>query len=214
MCKIRQSLPYFTHQRRGVVVDVSRPERAFLPSMEGPVLMVLAGTTLPLRMSELHRMASKGSLGGVRHALERLVEQGVVHRVPGGYSLNREHLASPAVVLLAGMRPELLRRIGEISDAWDTTPLLLGVFGSFARRDGDSGSDIDLLLVTKAKDADEQAGELSGRVRTWTGNQCHVMALTPTDISRMRRNKEGILKEWDRDLELIRGNSDVLKGRS
>jgi predicted nucleotidyltransferase len=112
------------------------------------------------------------------------------------------------------MRPELLRRIGEISDAWDTTPLLLGVFGSFARRDGDSGSDIDLLLVTKAKDADEQAGELSGRVRTWTGNQCHVMALTPTDISRMRRNKEGILKEWDRDLELIRGNSDVLKGRS
>ena len=40
------------------------------------------------------------------------------------------------------------------------------------------------------------------------------MALTPTDISRMRRNKEGILEEWDRDLELIRGNSDVLKGRS
>ena len=139
-------------------MDVSRPERAFLPSMEGPVLMVLAGTTLPLGMSELHRMVSKGSLGGVRHALERLVEQGVVHRVPGGYSLNREHLASPAVVLLAGMRPELLGRIGEISDAWDTTPLLLGVFGSFARRDGDSESDIDLLLVTKAKDADEQAG--------------------------------------------------------
>ena len=71
MCGVSHSLPYVTHQRMGVVVDVSRPERAFLPSMEGPVLMVLAGTTLPLGMSELHRMASKGSLGGVRHALEK-----------------------------------------------------------------------------------------------------------------------------------------------
>lgn len=194
-------------------MDVSRPERAFLPSMEGPVLMVLAGTTLPLGMSEIYRLVDKGSLGGVRHATRRLVEQGVVHRVPGGYILNREHLSAPAVRFLAGMRSELLRRLREVADTWDPAPLLFGVFGSFARRTGDSDSDIDLLLVSDAKDADERAGELAEQVRLWTGNDCHVVVLTTSDIRRMRRNKEPILGEWDRDLINVRGDANMLRVR-
>ncbi len=195
-------------------MDVSNPVSSVIPSMDGAVLVVLAGSTATRSLADVHEQVPGASKSGVRLTLLRLLKEGVVLQVPGGYILNREHLAAPAVVLFAGMRSELLHRVGMLADEWEVEPLLVAAFGSFARRDGDSESDIDLLLVTKAKDADEQAGELSGRVRAWTGNECHVMALTPTDISRMRKNKEGIFKEWDRDLELIRGNSDVLKGRS
>ena len=195
-------------------MDVSNPVRSVIHSMAGPVLVVRAGSTATSSLANVHGQVPGASKSGVRLTLLRLVEEGVVLQVPGGYILNREHLAAPAVVLLAGMRSELLRRIRMLVDEWEEEPLLVAAFGSFARRDGDTESDIDLLLVTKAKNADEQAGELSERVRAWTGNQCHVMALTHTDISRLRRNKEGILKEWERDLETIRGDSDVLKGRS
>ncbi len=86
----------------------------------------------------------------------------------GGYLLNRDHLAAPAVLVLAGMRSELLRRIGEFTDQWEVAPLLLGTFGSFARRDGDADSDIDFLLVAKAKNSDEQAGNLAVTAHTAT----------------------------------------------
>ena len=195
-------------------MDVSNPVSAVIPSLDGAVLMVLAGSTASRSLAEVHAQVPGASKSGVRLSLLRLVAAGVVLQTPGGYTLNREHLAAPAVVLLAGMRSELLRRIGMIADVWEVQPLLVAAFGSFARRDGDAESDIDLLLVTRAKNADEQAGDLSERVRAWTGNECHVMALTPADISRMRRNKEDILREWDRDLEPIRGTSDVLKDRS
>jgi len=195
-------------------MDVGSPVRAVIPTLDGSVLQALSGTTAPLSLSDVGELADAGSLSGLRLALLRMVDQGVVLAVPGGYILNREHLAAPAVLLLTGMRSEFMRRIGELSDSWSTAPLLLGVFGSFARRDGDATSDIDLLLVTTAEDADEQAGELAERVHAWTGNQCHVMTLTPADIRRMRRNKERILAEWDRDLETVRGGLAELKGRS
>ena len=195
-------------------MDVSNPVSSVIPSLHGAVLVVLAGSTAPRSLADVHLQVPGASKSGVRLALLRLVEDGVVLHAPGGYMLNREHLAAPAVVLLAQMRSELLHRIGTMVDEWEAEPLLVAAFGSFARRDGDAESDIDLLLVTRAKNADEQAGELSERVRAWTGNECHVMALTPADIRRMRRSKESILMEWDRDLEPIRGTCDVLKSLS
>lgn len=194
-------------------MDVSNPVRSVVPSLDGPVLVVLAGSTDARSLADIHERVTGASKSGVRLSLLRLVEEGAVLKVPGGYILNREHLAAPAVVLLAGMRSELLRRIEVLVNEWTVEPLLVAAFGSFARRDGGTQSDIDLLLVTKAKNADEQAGALSERVRAWTGNACHVMALTPADLSRMRNNKERILREWDRDLEPIRGSANVLKGR-
>ncbi len=191
-------------------MDVSRPVQAVTPTLDGSILVALAGTTAPLTLTEMVQLLQSGSKSGVRSSALRLVSQGSVLAVPGGYLLNRDHLAAPAVLVLAGMRSELLRRIGEFTDQWEVAPLLLGTFGSFARRDGDADSDIDLLLVAKAKNSDEQAGNLAERVRAWTGNECHVMVLTPADITRMQRAKEGILKEWDQDLVMVRGSIGVL----
>lgn len=195
-------------------MDVSDPVKAVIPSLDGRILVVLAGSSAPMSLADIHERLGRASKSGVRLALLRLVDEGVVHRVPGGYILNREHLAAPAVALLAAMRSELLRRIEAFVTTSDVKPLLVAAFGSFARRDGDSDSDIDLLLVTEAENAEELAGDLSERVRVWTGNECHVLTLTPLDLRRMRHNREALLQEWERDLEVICGDVQVIEGHS
>lgn len=193
-------------------MDVSAPVRVLTPTLDGPILIALAGTTAPLTLADLTRLLDPASKSGIRSSCLRLVAQGVVLQVPGGYVLNRDHLAWPAIEALANLRIELLRRIGLVADTWPTAPALLGVFGSFARRDGDELSDIDLLLVSPSPDVEAHASELAEHVRAWTGNSCNVMTLSPADIHRLHTNREKILEEWNRDLEVIRGSVDALRG--
>src|SRR4051794_10747130 len=96
-------------------MDLSRPYTALCPSLDGDVLVTLAGTRRPLTGREVARLAGRRSHVGVRDVLARLVEQGLVDRQEAGsallYTLNREHLAAPAVAVLAGMRSDLVRRL-------------------------------------------------------------------------------------------------------
>lgn len=129
-------------------MDVGYPVHAVIPSLEGPTLMVLAGTTAPLSLSTISRLAGAGSISGVRKALLRLVRQGVVLEAPGGYLLNREHLAAAAVIQLARLRTDFNQRIAAWAQTLPEAPILLGLFGSYARKDGDEDSDIDILFVS------------------------------------------------------------------
>ena len=191
-------------------MDVASPVRAVIPSLEGPILMVLAGTNHPLNLTEITSMADTGSVSGVRKALLRLTDQGVVQQVPGGYSLNRDHLVASSIFQLLDLRAEFRHRLVDLSNGLEPGPLLLGLFGSYARRDGDADSDIDVLMVTEAAHGDEQAGEVAEKVRLWTGNPCHVVVLSPADVRRMRRKREAILAEWERDLEVFVGDKAAL----
>ena len=75
------------------------------------------------------------------------------------YLLNRDHVLYPAVTALLRAEDELPRRLrGEIS-AWQLPPVAAALYGSAARRDGDTGSDIDMLLVRPAS--------LGSRARTY-----------------------------------------------
>lgn len=192
-------------------MDVAMPLRAVVPTLDGPVVAVLAATTAPLALAELHRRAGGGSKSGIRRVLLRLVTEGVVHEVPGGYVLNREHVAAPAVELLANLYGELLARIrGEIQD-WAQTPILVGLFGSAARRDGDASSDIDLLVIGDGPNLDD-VDRLGRRIEAWTGNTAQVITLTPGDLHRLRRANEPILAVWERELLVISGDGQILKG--
>ncbi|MGF1664133.1 MAG: nucleotidyltransferase domain-containing protein [Kineosporiaceae bacterium] len=194
-------------------MDLTSPIRDVVPSLDGPVLQALAGTTAPLPLTRVHRLAGAGSLSGVRKVLLRLVATGLAEEVPGGYLLNRDHVAAPAVEHLAGLRREVLRRLRDYARGLRPAPLLVGVFGSFARSDGDVTSDIDVLVVTRPAadgDRDDIAPDLSTTVQRWTGNECHVVTVTPDDIDRMRRAAEPILTAWNEDLVVILGDRSVL----
>ena len=191
-------------------MDVSMPITTVVPSLDGPVLAALAATTQPLELAEVHGRAGVGSKSGVRSVLLRMVDEGLVERVPGGYLLNRDHVAAPAVALLATLHGELVDRIRRSVEAWPVPPMLVGMFGSAARRDGDADSDIDVLVVSDDPDLDDRVDELAEQIRRWTGNRAQVLGRAHAEIARLQRAGEPILAEWTRDLVVIVGRGSVL----
>src|SRR5713226_7111233 len=96
------------------------------------VLLVLRGTTRPLTGREVSRLVRTGSQPTVNASLRRLTEEGVVHAEEAGkaylYTLNREHLAAPAVERLAGIRLELERRLRTEIAEWEIGPIHPSIF--------------------------------------------------------------------------------------
>jgi len=163
-------------------MDVSHPIRGIIPTLDAPVIEVLARTTRGLSGREVHRLAGAGSVRGVQLVLARLVNQGLVHADEHGsailHTANRAHLAWPTLEALVGLRDDLLARIRETIAGWAVAPLHASLFGSAARRDGGAASDIDLLIVrpdvvAEGDDAWEaQIDALRDRMLVWTGNRC------------------------------------------
>lgn len=209
---VRYSAPHAmdrTLNARGIM-DVSMPITTVVPSLDGPVLAALAATTGPMGLAAVHARAGRASKSGVRSVLLRMVDEGLVIEVPGGYVLNRDHLAAPAVQLLAALHGELTNRIRSAVDDWPIRPALVGLFGSAARRDGDASSDIDVLVVSDDPDLADRVDELAEQIRRWTGNRSQVIGRTATEIGRLRRAKEPIIAEWTRDLVAIVGERTAL----
>jgi hypothetical protein len=132
-------------------MDLSDPTCAVTSTLDGAVLAALAVAGRPLTVGQVAKQAVRGSEIGVRRSLARLVEQGIVRATLMGHNrvheLNREHVAAPVAVLLAGLRGELWARFRKELGEWRLPPLYACVFGSAARADGDEASDIDLLVV-------------------------------------------------------------------
>lgn len=190
-------------------MDVARPYAAVAPGVEGEALVVLAGTTAPLTGRQIARLVRRGTSPSVSAALDRLVEQGIVHRQQAGraylHTLNRDHIAATAVEFLAGLRSELLRRLRDTLERWQPGPAHACMFGSAARADGDTESDIDLLIVRRA-DVDEedavwraQLDALPEAVYAWTGNHAGVIELDEADLERLRLNPPPLLGDLRAD---------------
>jgi predicted nucleotidyltransferase len=190
-------------------MNVAQPIRSVIPTVDGPVYAALAGTTAPQTLTQVHRIAGH-SIERVRLVLRRMLGAGLIFEVPGGYVLNRDHLAAPAIEVLAALHGQLLERIRGLVFEWAGEVNLIGMYGSAARRDGDEHSDIDLLIVSEAADLDAFTSELSDAVRRWTGNNAQIVGLSPSDLSRLRRTNEPIVAEWQKDLIVVCGDRRAL----
>ena len=189
-------------------MDVSRPYTAVSSGIDIEVLVALAGTTRPLtgrRVAELVGHSQRGVLT----VLDRLVEHGLVLRTAAGralmHELNRDHLAAPAVELLAGMRAELVGRLREAFADWKVAPVHASIFGSAARGDGNTRSDVDLFVVRPASVDEEaavwrsQVDGLIADVHSWTGNHAAIIEQAEPDLKRLQRSKPPVLKNLRRD---------------
>lgn len=193
-------------------MDVSRPMAALVPTLDGPVLEVLARTLRPATGREVHRLAGVGSESGVRLVLGRLVEHGLVKASQAGratlYVANRDHIAWPLVEGLVDLRRELFGRVRGLVASWELAPVLVAAFGSAARGDGGVGSDIDLLVVRSNGRDDAWEGQLDDlreRVELWTGNTCQIYDLTEGELVEHVAEREPIVDEWRRDAVVIFG---------
>lgn len=182
-------------------MDVSDPFSAVCPSLDGPVLSVLAGTSRALSARDVSRLVRRGSWSGVRRTLHRLAAQGVarVDEVGGAqlYTLNRRHVAAPAVEILVDLRSELIRRLGASLESWAIPPRHASLFGSVARGDGDIESDVDLFVVRPARVATDdptwraQLETLAADVYDWTGNRASISEVGPNEVAKAGRSAAG-----------------------
>lgn len=190
-------------------MDMSRAYSAVAPTVEGDVLVVLAGTTQPLSGRRVARLARRGSVAAVAKALGRLVSQGLVIRQEAPpaslYTLNRQHVAASAVETLALIRTELLNRLRHSVSTWTIPPTHASLFGSAARGDGDIDSDIDIFVV-RAADVDaedatwgEQLNATGEAVLAWTGNHASIIDFAERDLRQMLDENPPILQNLRRD---------------
>ena len=189
-------------------MDVARPFEVVTSPTDLAVLRVLSHTTQPMTGRQVARIAGRPH-ESARRALRRLAAQGLVTSEPFGSSLaylaNRDHVAWPGVLALLDLPGELRRRISELVESWEDAPVTVAIFGSAARGDGDTESDIDLLVVRPARispDSDHwhaQLAELALAVRRWTGNSAQIAEIGPDDVSRLRRDRPPVARSLERD---------------
>jgi len=197
-----------------------------MPSVDSAVLAVLARTTRAQTGRQV-ALAAGRSPSGVRPVLDRLAEQGLVDSERAGrayiYTLNREHLAAPAIEALAGLRSGLVDRLRQEIAEWRIAPSHASLFGSTARGDGDAASDVDLFIVrpegTEAEDAiwRGQLDRLAEGVRRWTGNHAGIAELSTDQLAALRERRPPVLTDLDADAltlfgpgvgALLRGGDD------
>ena len=127
------------------------------------------------------------------------------------FTLNRDHLAARPVIELAQLANTLVERLAGLIQSWEVQPQHAYLFGSAARQDGDTSSDVDVLLV-HSEDWQEpprawaqQVDDLATKIRQWTGNDAGILDLSAVDLDHMKVNREAILDSWQRDGILLAG---------
>jgi predicted nucleotidyltransferase len=114
-------------------------------------------------------------------------------------------LLAGVIEQLAGVRLELIKRLKSVISNWDVKPIHASMFGSAARGDGNTKSDIDIFLV-RPKDVDDedpawrdQIDRLSDQVLAWTGNRAGVIDVGETDIAAFLEEKRPLLGNISED---------------
>lgn len=186
-------------------MDVSAPYESVVPSLDGAVLEVLARAGKPITGRQTQRLARRGSVPGVAAVLDRLTEAGIVTAERAGsailYTANRDHLAWPAVEILVDIRATLNARIRELVEDWKSQPQQATLFGSTARGDGDTGSDIDILLIhaDAHAPADADLETLRTAIYRWTGNHAQLIAVSQSTWAQMTSAADPLVDNVRRD---------------
>lgn len=206
-------------------MDWRRPTEALIPGLEGVALRQLYAVDAPQTAGDVHERARTGSRNGVRYALDRLADQGIVVRIVAGntaiYELNRDHLAYPALdAALGAYSPyaQLRDRLRELAGdcAWNGPPFSLALYGSVARGEAGPDSDVDLLLVLpEGRDADDAQVDdlceaLHVNVKRWTGNRAHVDVRTLRQVHMAAADRDPIFLSWLADADVVFGEDVVV----
>jgi hypothetical protein len=173
------------------------------------VLRVLAGSDAALGVRQVARLAGV-SANRASQVLSELAEHGLVlvdeHGAGRLCRLNRAHLAADPLLALVGLRARLIEFLRSEVAAWSPRPEHVSLFGSAARGDGATRSDLDLLVIRSesSNDADDdrwddQLFESGERIFASTGNRAAWFVAAPTDLRRAVEAGEPIIGEWRRD---------------
>lgn len=189
-------------------MDLSAPTAPLLQGGTSAVLGVLAGTSAGLTGRTVARLAGL-SHAGAGKVLTQLVEHGMVLAEPVGaanaYRLNRDHLlVGPALEMLHAL-DRLETQLGETVGGWSVSCAGCALFGSAARRDGTTRSDLDVLVLRPDKvSLDDptwrsQLDDTASQVEDWTGNRLSWVEFDLTTFTGMIASSDALISELRRD---------------
>lgn len=200
-------------------MNLSEPADLVMPRATAAVLRVLAGADTSFSVREAARIAGVSApraLEIINHAEERglvIVERAGQARM---CRLNRQHLAADAIVALVTLRSQILERIRLEVESWELQPAHASLFGSVARGEGTSDSDLDVLVV-RTDDVDGESWErqlsTSGeRLQLVLGNAVSWFDVSRADLRRAAAAQEGLVDHWRSDGVHLAGTAlgDVL----
>jgi predicted nucleotidyltransferase len=169
------------------------------------VLTVLCRAGLPLSGHMIAALTGSVSQPTVSRLLTAFARSGLVVRVPGGYAINREHLAYRAVDALLDSKDELRRRVGMAVGNWRDAPVAVILFGSTARGEARLSSDVDLLIVRPLdvavddRDWAEAVASIAEQVQLWTGSACEVLEYDPAELEQLSHGGDPLIDALLRD---------------
>lgn len=187
-------------------MNTAEPTDIVLSRTTAAVFHVLIGADTSFSIRQLARLAGVSAPRAVE-IVNRGSERGLVLVQQGGRSrmcrFNREHLAAGAIIELVTIRERILRAIEDEITLWNTQPLHVSLFGSAARGDGDTNSDLDLLVVRPKNESEEKWEEqkyTSGvRLMAKIGNPVSWFDISIAELKTAVRASEPILSEWKKD---------------
>ncbi|MGQ0623454.1 MAG: nucleotidyltransferase domain-containing protein [Sporichthyaceae bacterium] len=195
-------------------VDFAQPVQAMIPGAQGRILAVLAETSAELNLRTIARLSGV-SVAHASRVMPLLVELGVVERreaPPSAlFRFVPENVASRAITALTRARQSVLDEIGSSAARLDPPPVSVVVFGSLARGEADSESDIDLLVVRPAEFTDEDPAWRANldawrqRVTRLAGNSVEILETSETEIPRLLRGRKPLWADIQRDGVLLSG---------
>lgn len=197
-------------------MNLGSPILVIAPTVRGALLQALARLEQPVTRRQLAATAGVAP-GNASSVVGELIQTGLVLETVAGrssmVSLNRNHLAAGPVMALAGLRGELIRRLRVRLSRW---PDLHGawLFGSVARGDSDSDSDIDLLIVAdklQSPDLHERLSDLHADVRSWTGNDLQLVEHSAPSWRKLVRAKNPLVEQIRLDGITLAGDAALLR---
>ena len=199
-------------------MQFSEPISAVFPGLHGRVLSVLARTGRPLTGRAVAGLLSTpASTSGVQKVLDDLVLNGLVTAEPAGraklYTLNREHIASPAIEELANLRDRFINRLQAEAETWELPAAAVWLYGSASRGQGGPDSDIDILVVRPDETSDSdprwlaQLETLADHATRWSGNSCEIVEYSSSELKRLVRRGERLVTELRRDAVSVTGTA-------
>jgi len=173
-------------------------------------------------------LASIAGVGRTRASgiIGELSDLGIVERREMGrtvlVSLARRSVAGELIDRLAHLGSEVIVRLRGLATELEPAPETLLIFGSFARGEADSHSDLDVLAVrSPAADPDKWAAALSAfteQARDLTGNPIQVLECDLADLRRKAGPRAKVGRDfWNavrRDAILLTGSplDDLIDG--
>lgn len=189
-------------------MDLSAPTAPLLHGGTSAVLGVLAGTSAGLTGRTVARLAGL-SHAGAGKILTQLVEHGMVLAEPVGaanaYRLNRQHLLVGAALDMVHALDRLEIQLSEAVGSWSVSCAGCALFGSAARRDGTTRSDLDVLVLrpdTVSLDDPKwraQLDDTASQVEHWTGNPLSWVEFDLGTFTGMITGSDPLIGELRRD---------------